>query len=266
MENVTNGSIIINLTSVADEDDTMMTTSQFIFYVSVRGVLLSVVMVLVSFLNISTIAVIYKYRVLQITSNALIVCFSVGHSLAIITATTVLLSDYAFHRNTLVWKLNCVLLTFFSVYQIVNNFFTITAISIERVYSIYYPLHSYKFSSFGRMTKVTVSILGVSFVETIIQITIGFLADDKRDSSMCTGYLIMGTYGIIFGMVIYSICSIVCLSMSLLIVVKLIQRKRGQDLRSNNQPNNAEYKSTKMFITGNVCYVILNKTLIYSNQ
>ena len=157
-------------------------------------------------------------------------------------------------------------LLFFSVYQIVNNFFTITAISIERVYSIYYPLHSYKFSSFGRMTKVTVSILGVSFVETIIQITIGFLADDKRDSSMCTGYLIMGTYGIIFGMVIYSICSIVCLSMSLLIVVKLIQRKRGQDLRSNNQPNNAEYKSTKMFITGNVCYVILNKTLIYSNQ
>ena len=155
MENVTNGSIIINLTSV---DDTMMTTSQFIFYVSVRGVLLSVVMVLVSFLNISTITVIYKYRVLQITSNALIVCFSVGHSLAIITATTVLLSDYAFHRNTLVWKLNCVLLTFFSVYQLVINFFTITAISIERVYSIYYPLHSYKFNSFGRMTKVTVSM------------------------------------------------------------------------------------------------------------
>ena len=107
------------------------------------------------------------------------------------------------------------------------------------------------------MTKVTVSILSVSFVETIIQITIGFLTDDKRDSSMCTGYLILGTYGIIFGMVIYSISSIVCLSMSLLIVVKLIQRKRGRDLRSNNEPNNAEYKSTKMFITGNVCYAIL---------
>ena len=82
MENVTDGSIIINLTFVNDEGDTMMTRSQFIFYVSVRGVLLSVVMVLVSFLNISTIAVIYKYRVLQITSNALIMCFSVGHSLA----------------------------------------------------------------------------------------------------------------------------------------------------------------------------------------
>ena len=84
IENSINGSIMSYRTSVINEEDLMMTTSQFIFYVSVRGVLLTAVKVFVSFLNISTITVIYKYRVLQITSNALIVCFSVGHSLAII--------------------------------------------------------------------------------------------------------------------------------------------------------------------------------------
>ena len=31
--------------------------------------------------------------------------------------------------------------------------------------------------------------------------------------------------------------------MSLQIVVKLIQRKRGRDLRSNNEPSNAEYNN-----------------------
>ena len=227
-----------------------MTRPKFIFYVSIRGVLLSAVMILVSFLNISTIVVIYKYRVLQITSNALIVCFSVGHSLSIISATTFLLSDYAFHRDTLAWKLNCIFLALFSVYQHANNVSTITAISIERFYSIYYPLHSYKFNSFGRMRKVAVSILIISFIETIIQIITGFFTDDQRDASMCTGYLIIGRYGVIFDMVIISISSIVCLSMSLLIVVKLIQRKRNQDLRSNTEPNNAKYKVTKMFITG----------------
>ena len=250
MENVTSGSIIKNFTSGDDEEDTVMTRSQLIFYVSVRGVLLSAVMVFVSFLNMSTIAVVYKYRVLQITPNALIVCFSVGHSLSIITAATFLLSDYAFYRDALVWKINCVLLALFSLYQHANNVSTITAISIERVYSIYYPLHSYKFNSFSRMSKVTVSILIISFIETIIQISIGFLTNDQRDASMCTGYLIIGRYGVIFGMVIISISSIVCLSMSLLIVVKLIQRKRNRNLRSNTDPSNAEYKVTKMFITG----------------
>ena len=40
-ENTTNGLIIIkNLTSTNDEDDEPMTRYQFIFYVSVRGVLI----------------------------------------------------------------------------------------------------------------------------------------------------------------------------------------------------------------------------------
>ena len=227
-----------------------MTRYQFIFYVSVRGVLISVLMVFVSFLNISTIAVICKYRVLQITSNALIVCFSVGHSLAIISASILLLSDYILHRNTLAWKINCVLLAFFTLYQQVNNFFTITAISIERVYSIYYPLHSYKFNNFGRMTKIAVSILSISLIQTIIQITLGFSTDNVTDTSMCTPYIVIGRYGFFFGTIIFSISSIVCLSMSLLIVVKVIQRKRNEDLRTNTGPTNAEYKITKMLITG----------------
>ena len=227
-----------------------MTRSQFIFYISIRGVLLSLVMIIVTFLNISTVAVIYKNRVLQITSNALIVCFSVGHSLAVISATTFLLSDYVLHRSTLAWKINCVLLTSFTLYQQANNVFTITAISIERVYSIYYPLHSYKFNSFSRMSKVAVSILSISLIETITQITIGFTTGNFTDTSICTPYTIVGRYGFLFGIIIFSISSFACHSMSLLIVGKLIHQKHNGNLRTNAGPTNTEYKITKMLITG----------------
>ena len=158
-ENSTDKSIIKNTT----EEDLLITTYQFIFYVSMRGVLLSAVKVFVSFLNISTIVVIYKYRVLQITSNALIVCFSVGHSLAIIGGTCLLLSDYALPRNTLAWKINCASYAFLTLFQHGNNVLSIAAISIERAYTIYIPLHSYKFNSFGKMIKITVGVLSFCF-------------------------------------------------------------------------------------------------------
>ena len=129
-------------------------------------------------------------------------------------------------------------------------FFTITAISIERVYSIYYPLHSYKFNNFGRMTKVAVSILSISLIQPITEIIIGFSTDNLTNTSMCTPYIVVGRYGWFFGIIIFSISSIVCLSMSLLIVGKLIQRNRNENLRTNTVPTNTEYKITKMLITG----------------
>ena len=155
------------------------------------------------------------------------------------------------HKNTLAWKMNCVLLTFFTLYQQINNFFTITAISIERVYSIYYPFHSYRFNSFGWMSKIAVSILSISLIQTIIQITLGFSTGNFTDTIMCTPYIILGTYGLLFGIIIFSISSIVCLSMSLLIVGKLVRRKRNENLRTNTGTTNTEYKITKMLITGN---------------
>ena len=147
-------------------------------------------------------------------------------------------------------EVNCVLLTSFTLYQQVNNVFTVTAISIERVYSIYYPFHSYKFNSFGRMKKVVVLILSISSIETLIQITIGFFTGNFTDTSICTPYTIVGRYGFLFGIIIFSISSFVCHSMSLLIVGKLFQQKHNGDLRTNTGPTNTEYKITKMLITG----------------
>ena len=233
-----------------------MTRSQFIFYVSIRGVLLSAIMTFVSFLNMSTIVVIYKFRVLQITSNALIVCFSVGHSLAVFSATCLLLSDFVLSRNTVAWEINCVLFVFLTLFQHVNNLISITAISTERVYSIYFPLHSYRNNSFGRMLKVSVAVLTISCAMIITVITIGFFTGNFKDTSKCTAYLVTGRYGFLLGIVTFSIGSVICISLSLLIVGKLMHRKQNLNLRTNTGPTNTEYKITKMLITGKIWIIL----------
>ena len=250
IEKSQNGSVIRTLTDAEEVES--MTRSQFIFYVSIRGVLLSAIMTFVSFLNMSTVIVIYKFRVLQITSNALIVCFSIGHSLAVFNATLLLRSDYGLPSNTLKWKVNCVLFAFLTLYQHVNNFISITTISIERVYSIYYPLHSYKFNSFGRMMKVAVAVLSISCATIITEITIGFFTGNLKDTSKCTVYVVIGRYGWLVGFVTFSIGSVVCISMSLLIVGKLMHRKQNRNLWTNTGPTNTEYKITKMLMTGKI--------------
>ena len=253
IENTQNGSVIKSLTSAADAEKVEpMTRSEFIFYVSIRGVLLSAVMMFVSFLNINTIVVIYKYRVLQITSNALIVCFSVGHSLAVFSATLLLLSDYVLPRNTLAWKVNCVSFAFLGLYQHVNNLISITAINTERTYTIYFPLDSHKNNSFGRMMKVAVAVLSISCVTIITAITIGFLTGNLKNTSKCTVYVVIGRYGWLVGFVTFSIGSIVCISLSLLIVGKLMHRKQNLNLGTSTGPTNTEYKITKMLITGKI--------------
>ena len=252
IDNSTNGSIVNNRTSTFNEEDLIMTPSQFIFYVSVRGVLLSAVKVFVSFLNISTIAVIYKYRVLQVTSNALIVCFSVGHSLAIIGAINLLLSDYVLHRDALAWKINCVSYAYLTVFQHGNNVLSIAAISIERVYSIYFPLHAYKFNSFGKMKKLTIVVLSIAFAGSIIEILLGFFDGNLNDTFMCSVFLVVGRQGWLYGLVITCISSVICISMSLLIVGKLIYRNRDRNFDTTGGPTNTEYKITKMLITGKV--------------
>ena len=246
--NNTNKSIINDIT--VEEVDLLMTTSQYIFYVSIRGVLLSVVKVLVSFLNMSTIVVIYKYRILQITSNALIICFSVGHSLAVFSATCLLLSDYVFSWNTLAWKINCASYAFLALYQHGNNVLSIAAISIERSYTIYFPLHAYRNNSFGRMMKVTVGALSISFIGITTELILGFFTGNFTEGSRCTAYLVAGRYGWYYGFTMTSIGSVVCVSVSLLIVGKLIHRKRNQNLSTHTGSTNTEYKITKMFITG----------------
>ena len=65
-------------------------------------------------------------------------------------------------------------------------------------------------------------------------------------------FLVVGMYGWLYGLVVTSISSVVCISMSLLIVGKLIHRKRDRNFGTTGGSTNTEYKITKMFITGKV--------------
>ena len=168
-------------------------------------------------------------------------CFSVGHSLAIITATLLLLSHYAFHRNTLAWKVNCFLFASMALYQHGNNLFCIAAISVERVYSIYFPLHSYKFNSFDKMTKVAVTVSIISLTSTITGIVVGFLIGNLKDTSNCTGYSVTERLGWLLSFIWYAIFSVIGISMSLLIVAKLIHLKRDRNFSATNGATNIEY-------------------------
>ena len=143
-------------------------------------------------------------------------------------------------------------LPFLALFQHVNNLISITAISIERVYSIYFPLHSYRNNSFGRMLKVSVTVLTISCAMIITVITIGFFTGNFQDTSKCTAYLVTGRYGFLLGIVTFSIGSVVCISSSLLIVGKLMHRKQNRNLRTSTGPTNTEYKITKMLITGEI--------------
>ena len=102
------------------------------------------------------------------------------------------------------------------------------------------------------MKKLIVVVLSISFAGSIIEISLGFATGNLNDTSMCSVFLVVGTYGWLYGLVITSISSVVCISMSLLIVAKLIHRKRDRNFYTTSGSTNTEYKITKMFITGKV--------------
>ena len=62
-------------TSVLTEDKSIFTEKLFLFMIAIRGVLNFIVQFIATFLNVSTIIAISKYKDLQITSNALVVRF-----------------------------------------------------------------------------------------------------------------------------------------------------------------------------------------------
>ena len=65
---------------------------------------------------------------------------------------------------------------------------------------------------------------------------------------MCSVFLVVGTYGWLYGLVITSISSVVCISMSLLIVAKFIHQKRDRNFGSTSGSTNTEYKITIIII------------------
>ena len=135
MENVT-------LVTAHAQDKNALTKSEFVFSLIVRGVVHYMVLLLSTFLNVSTIVVIYKNRSLQISSNALVISFSIGHSLAVFDGTLLWFVDYGLEPMTKLWKIYCTMFIFFAINQQTINYITIMAISIERVCSIILPSES----------------------------------------------------------------------------------------------------------------------------
>ena len=127
-----------------NEDDNTMTKTKYIFYIAIKRVLNFIIHLVTTVLNTSTILVICKNNILQKPSNALVVCFSIEHSLGVIVGTLTLITDYALDNNTKSWRISCSFQNFVSTYQQCTNYISIMAISIERVYSVYFPLQTYK--------------------------------------------------------------------------------------------------------------------------
>ena len=77
-----------------------------IFTIAIRGVVLYCVQLIATFLNITTMVATFKYKNLQITSNALIVCFSLGNSVAGIIGTMTILTALCWTMQEILGKLH----------------------------------------------------------------------------------------------------------------------------------------------------------------
>ena len=133
--------------------------SKLLFNIMVRGVLNCSINLLATFLNVSTIVAICKYKNFKTTSNALIVGFSLGNSLSGINGVLTLVTAFGLNKLSNTWTLICSILGFFLLWQQFINIFSLMAISLERAYSVYFPLHSLKTNSFNKMIKVSIFII-----------------------------------------------------------------------------------------------------------
>ena len=226
-ETFTVGSVINSTVGKGHE----MSRSEYIFFIAVRGVLNFVIQVLVTFLNISTIIIIYKNKTLQISSNALVVCFSIGHSSAAVAGISTLVSDHFTPTESKTWKYFCKTYLSLVAFQHSVNCITIMAISIERFYSVKFPLHALKSNTFFRMLKVSVVILLVSFVQVVTIISIGFTTGYIADyPSACTGHYAFGDKGANAFIITFFISSLVGLTMTGMIIFLLIHRQWTQKM------------------------------------
>ena len=246
MENVT--LVYENLTVHAQEKDSL-TKSEFVFTLIVRGVIHYMILLMSTFLNVSTIVVIYRNKSLQISSNALVISFSIGHSLAAIVGTLLWLPYYGLEPLTKLWKIHCTIFIFFVVSQQTINYISIMAISIERVYSIYYPLEAYKHNNFKKMMAFTRLVLFVSILHVVIEFLLGFYTENFTSTS-CIGIVVMGQAGRMVLTISFVICSAISLLMSALVIIKLFKRRI---LATSSRPVNlghTEYRISKMLVTG----------------
>ena len=251
MENITQ---YINGTFFVDDELDDLSQKEYLFKVAVRGVLNYIVQLIATFLKVSTIVTIWKYRGLHITSNALVVCFCVGNSLAFINGTLAILTDFILNVNSKLWKIVCMGLNFFLLLQQYVNIISITAISIERVYCIFFPLHSFQHNNFTKMTKVAIFILLFAFLIVSSEITLGFFLGNfiHVEKILHCGYgTAVGTTVLLYMVIpIVLIFSMISLFFTGLVAGKLIHLKRKRPESCAPKNISSEYKITQMLLTG----------------
>ena len=255
---VTVGDHSVSLLATEAMTEKTMGENNLLFNITVRGVLYCAINFIATFLNVSTIVVTYRYQKLQISSNALLVCFSVGNSLAGITGILSIFTSFVFENTGEPWKIICSIQTFFSLWQQFINIISLTAISIERVYTLYFPLRAYKNNSFERMTKVCVCLLIISFLKTSAEITLGFHYGNFLNRSICLIRTVTGPvvtyYSLVWSFVVFSVVTVFNTG---LVVGKAIHLKRKRSDTGAAQTNNMQcmqYKITKLLGTGKCCH------------
>ena len=191
---------------------------------------------------------------MQISSNALLVCFSVGNSLAGITGTLSIFTSFVFKNTEQPWKITCSFQAFFSLWQQFINIMSLTAISIERFFTLYFPLFAFKNNSFERMSKVSVCLLVISFLKTSAEKTLGFHYRNFKSQSICLIRTVTGPvityYSLVWSFVV---CAVVTILNTGLIIGKAIHLKRKRFDTGRSQTNNMQYKITKLLVTGKLC-------------
>ena len=226
--------------------------SKWLFTVMVRGILNCSVNLLATFLNVSTIVVICKYKNLKTTSNALIIGFSIGNSLSGINGILTLITTFGPNKLSHTWTVICSMLGFFLLWQQFINIFSLMSISLERAYSVYFPLHSLKTNSFNKMTKVSTFIIIFTLLKSASEVWLGFeFGNNFRRRHLCLIRTLVGSgysYYTVIG--VFVICSTISLTMTLAIICKVIHVHRRRSTITTTRSTNMEYKVIKMSIMG----------------
>lgn len=97
--------------------------------------------------------------------------------------------------------------------------------ALERVYSIYFPMHAFKCNSFSRMAKVAAGIIIINVVKAALETSLGFKVGNFDNESLCLVKTAVGNQIANYSVVIpFSALSAIGFCMTLLILGKLIKK------------------------------------------
>ena len=239
-----------NISNKYEHNDTR---TQIIFLILVKGVLNISVDLLSTVLSVTTVVAVSRYKNLQITSNALIVCFSIGNSVtALGGGVLTILNIFYWDTSSKEWTIACTVQTYMQLLQHITNVFSLAAISVERVYSIYFPFHARKNNNFHRMVKIASILLVFCIMVTTIFISFGFIFGNFATRSYCLISIVTGKFMMTFVLLpVFLLGSLITLVNTIFILIKLIKLKRNAKSRSTGSLHlNHDYKITKMLLTG----------------